>query len=72
MDGWCIGRFEEIGNRLGGYSPGTQSPGKKFYGKPELILDCSTTDDAHVRDGHQQYLYAVLSILNEKCPRKHS
>jgi len=68
VDRWCTGRFEEIGNRLSGYSPGIQSAGTLFYGKPELILDCSTKDDAHVLDCHQQYLSAVISILNEKCP----
>jgi len=68
VDGWCIGRFEEIGNRLGGYSPGIQSAETQFYGKPELILDCSTNDDVHILDCHPQYLFAVISILNEKCP----
>lgn len=68
MDGWCTGRFEENGNRCGGYPPGIQSRAKEFYGKPELILDCSTNDDAHVLDCHQQDLFAVISILIEKCP----
>jgi len=68
VDRWCIGRFEEIGNRHGGYSPGIQSPATQFYGKSELILDCSTNDDAHVLDCHQQELFAVTSVLNEKCP----
>jgi len=53
MDGWCIGRYEEIGNRCGGYSPGIQSLATQFYGKPKLILDCSTNDDSHVLDCHQ-------------------
>jgi hypothetical protein len=68
VDGWCIGRFEETGNRCGRYSPGIQSPATLFYGKPELMLDCSTNDDAHVLDCHQHDLFAVISILNKKCP----
>jgi hypothetical protein len=70
QDRGCIGR--EIWNRGAGYSPGRGSPGTKFYGKPDLILDCSTTDDTNVLDCHQHYLSAVISILNEKSALKHS
>jgi hypothetical protein len=43
VEGWCDGRFDEIGDPK--MVDGIDRRGRRFYGRARLILGCSVTDD---------------------------
>ena len=35
---------------LGGWSPGIDSPGRRFYGKPRIIMDCGASNGGEMME----------------------
>lgn len=61
MEGWCGGRFDEVGNPK--MMDGIDSRGKEFYGRARLILGC------RVADGHDTNEILNLSTNRIKTDR---
>jgi hypothetical protein len=49
---------------VGGWSPGIDSAGRGFYGKPRIIMDCCATNG-----GEMMELPAESRAVSTVCPR---